>query len=89
MDTTCLDRIDMGFTQQFPLRKRNEEGGQQETVAPDLAVRLICPDCQDPVPNLVEEYASGDIVCRDCGLVLEDRVFDTRDEQWLVGSCVL
>ncbi|KAG8908181.1 transcription initiation factor IIB [Tulasnella sp. 403] len=28
---------------------------------PDLAVRLICPDCQDPVPNIREEFGSGDL----------------------------
>jgi len=29
---------------------------------------------------LVEEYSSGDLVCGDCGLVLGDRIIDTRSE---------
>jgi len=47
---------------------------------PDLAVRLICPDCKDPNPKIVEEFGSGDLVCGDCGLVLGDRIVDTRSE---------
>ncbi|KAH6905170.1 hypothetical protein BKA70DRAFT_1373242 [Coprinopsis sp. MPI-PUGE-AT-0042] len=42
---------------------------------PDLAVRLMCPDCKNPQPNLVEEYSSGDIVCGDCA---EDEVDPSR-----------
>ncbi len=47
---------------------------------PDLAVRLICPDCKDPNPKIVEEFESGDLVCGDCGLVLGDRIVDTRSK---------
>ncbi|KAH7103076.1 cyclin-like protein [Auriculariales sp. MPI-PUGE-AT-0066] len=46
----------------------------------DLAVRLICPDCQDPQPRIVEEFSSGDLVCGDCGLVLGDRITFANDE---------
>ncbi|KAJ2664346.1 transcription initiation factor IIB [Coemansia sp. RSA 1200] len=45
-----------------------------------FAVKLICKDCRSPVPNLVEDFASGDYVCGDCGLVLGDRIVDTRSE---------
>lgn len=31
-------------------------------------------------PNLVEEFSSGDMVCGSCGLVLGDRIIDTRSE---------
>ncbi|KAJ2059414.1 transcription initiation factor IIB [Coemansia sp. S146] len=44
-------------------------------------VALKCPYCRDEVPNLVEDFASGDCICGDCGLVL-DRVIDTQSE-WL------
>jgi len=47
---------------------------------PDLAIRLICPDCQNLVPNIREEFGSGDLVCGDCGLILGDRIVDTRSE---------
>ncbi|KAJ1954907.1 transcription initiation factor IIB [Linderina pennispora] len=45
-----------------------------------LNVTVICPDCRNPTPNIVEEFASGDLVCGDCGLVLGDRIIDTRSE---------
>ena len=41
---------------------------------------LICKDCREYPPNLVEEFAQGDIVCGSCGLVLSDRIIDTRSE---------
>ena len=47
---------------------------------PDLNVRLICKDCKTVPPNITEEFASGDLVCADCGLVLGDRIVDTRSE---------
>ncbi|KAJ2683732.1 transcription initiation factor IIB [Coemansia spiralis] len=45
-----------------------------------FSVRLMCRNCRDPVPNIVEDFASGDYVCGDCGLVLGDRIIDTRSE---------
>ncbi|TIA90838.1 hypothetical protein E3P99_01367 [Wallemia hederae] len=54
------------------------QGGQK--YGPDLSVKLICPECQIPNPNVVEEFSSGDLVCGDCGLVLGDKVVDTRSE---------
>ncbi|GAA5903376.1 transcription factor SUA7 [Sporobolomyces salmoneus] len=45
----------------------------------DLNVRLTCPDCKDDT-ELLEEYSSGDLVCGNCGLVLGDKVVDTRSE---------
>jgi len=68
----------MAYAQPFPLAAPQK--AQQATFAPDLAVRLICPDCRDPNPNIVEEFGSGDLVCGSCGLVLGDRVVDTRSE---------
>ena len=46
----------------------------------NLNDRLICPDCNNNPPNLVEEFSSGDMVCGDCGLVLGARIVDTRSE---------
>ncbi|CAG8579195.1 6128_t:CDS:2, partial [Racocetra fulgida] len=63
----------------FPrLQPAVEQGPKQ--ILPDLNIRLICPDCKNPVPNIIEEFASGDLVCGDCGLVLGDRIIDTRSE---------
>ncbi|EIW76348.1 transcription initiation factor IIB [Coniophora puteana RWD-64-598 SS2] len=67
------------FAQPFPLAQHTPKT-QQPIYGPDLAVRLICPDCRDPNPHIVEEFGSGDLVCGNCGLVLGDRVVDTRSE---------
>ncbi|KAJ3412504.1 transcription initiation factor IIB [Chytridiales sp. JEL 0842] len=53
-------------------------GPQRPTM--DLNFKLICKDCKNPVPNIVEEFAQGDLVCGDCGLVLGNRIVDTRSE---------
>lgn len=46
----------------------------------DLNNILICPDCKEYPPNLVEEFSSGDMVCDSCGLVVGERIIDTRSE---------
>jgi len=46
----------------------------------NLNIHLICPECQEVPPNLVEEFSSGDTVCASCGLVLSGRIVDTRSE---------
>jgi transcription initiation factor TFIIB len=72
--------IRMAFAQPFPLAAAAAQKIQQPAFGPDLAVRLICPECRDPNPNIVEEFGSGDLVCGSCGLVLGDRIVDTRSE---------
>lgn len=63
-------------------RYAHQRGDQEKEAqfAPNLNVHLICPDCQINPPNLAEEFDSGDIVCADCGMVLGDRIVDTRSE---------
>ena len=75
----------MAYSQPFPLAAPQTKSVQQPSFGPDLAVRLICPECRDPNPNIVEEFGSGDLVCGNCGLVLGDRIVDTRSE-WRVSS---
>lgn len=43
-------------------------------------MQMVCRDCKEFPPNLVEEFSSGDMVCGSCGLVLGDRIIDTRSE---------
>lgn len=52
----------------------------QEYIGPNLNVTLTCPECKIFPPDLVERFSEGDIVCGSCGLVLSDRVVDTRSE---------
>jgi len=47
---------------------------------PDLNIRLICKECRTQPPNIIERFSDGDLVCADCGLVLGDRIIDTRSE---------
>ncbi|KAH6914740.1 cyclin-like protein [Coprinopsis sp. MPI-PUGE-AT-0042] len=67
----------MAYSQPFPNAVAKPVA---PSYGPDLAVRLICPECRDPNPHIVEEFGSGDLVCGNCGLVLGDRVVDTRSE---------
>ena len=46
----------------------------------DITYRLMCTQCRNAHPNLVEEFSSGDLVCGDCGTVVGDRIIDTRSE---------
>ncbi|KAI9830406.1 MAG: transcription initiation factor IIB [Phylliscum demangeonii] len=46
----------------------------------NLNLTMTCPECKEFPPNLVEEFSSGDMVCGSCGLVLGDRIVDTRSE---------
>ncbi|KAF4619564.1 hypothetical protein D9613_004989 [Agrocybe pediades] len=70
----------MAYAKPFPLAAPQQKATAQPVFGPDLAVRLICPECRDPNPNIVEEFGSGDLVCGNCGLVLGDRIVDTRSE---------
>jgi transcription initiation factor TFIIB len=74
----------MAYSQPFPLAAPQHKVAKELFFGPDLAVRLICPDCRDPNPHIVEEFGSGDLVCGACGLVLGDRIVDTRSE-WRVS----
>jgi len=46
----------------------------------DLNNILMCRDCKEFPPNLIEEFSSGDMVCTTCGLVVGERIIDTRSE---------
>ncbi|KAK4641057.1 transcription initiation factor IIB [Podospora bellae-mahoneyi] len=46
----------------------------------DLNAILMCAECKEFPPNLIEEFSSGDMVCESCGLVLGERIIDTRSE---------
>ncbi|KAF2097281.1 cyclin-like protein [Rhizodiscina lignyota] len=46
----------------------------------NLNIHMVCPECQEVPPNIVESYTDGDVVCGSCGLVLSNRLVDTRSE---------
>lgn len=55
-------------------RERNGRRG------PNLNIVLTCPECKVYPPKVAERFSEGDIVCALCGLVLSDRLVDTRSE---------
>ncbi|KAF3797455.1 Succinate--hydroxymethylglutarate CoA-transferase [Colletotrichum gloeosporioides] len=59
----------------LPSDNENAEGFRD-----DLNMVVMCPDCKEYPPNLVEEFSSGDMVCGSCGLVVGERIIDTRSE---------
>lgn len=55
-------------------------GGEGGEYKDNLNNILSCPDCKEFPPNLTEEFSSGDMVCTSCGLVVGERIIDTRSE---------
>jgi transcription initiation factor TFIIB len=53
---------------------------KQEEWRENLNVKLICKDCREDPPDLVEDHASGDMICGSCGLVLQQRTIDQSSE---------
>lgn len=62
------------FAPPLPVEKGNMDWKE------NLNLTLICKECREDPPNLVEEFSSGDMVCGSCGLILGDRIVDTRSE---------
>lgn len=59
-----------------PVRQLPKEEEWRE----NLSVRLTCKDCRTDPPELYEDHASGDLICAECGLVLQERGIDTSSE---------
>lgn len=53
---------------------------KQDEYRDNLNVRLICKDCREDPPDLYEDHASGDLICANCGLVLQQRTIDQSSE---------
>ncbi|SCV05987.1 LANO_0H19592g1_1 [Lachancea nothofagi CBS 11611] len=47
---------------------------------PNLNIVVTCPECKVYPPKVAERFSEGDVVCALCGLVLSDRIVDTRSE---------
>lgn len=52
----------------------------RERRGPNLNIVLTCPECKVYPPKIVERFSEGDCVCALCGLVLSDKLVDTRSE---------
>lgn len=71
----AVDVLSPGEVRQESAPVKTEQEWEQ-----NLSIHLICPDCREDPPNLIEEFSSGDIVCTSCGVVLTSHVVDTRSE---------
>jgi transcription initiation factor TFIIB len=66
-----------GPVKMFPIM---EDASNQDPWKDNLSNILMCPDCKENPPNLIEEFSSGDMVCGSCGVVVGDRIIDSRSE---------
>lgn len=57
-----------------------DDASKQDPWKDNLNNILMCPDCKEDPPNLIEEFSSGDMVCGSCGVVVGDRIIDSRSE---------
>lgn len=48
--------------------------------APSYEMILICKECKEYPANIIEDGCTGDTICGSCGLVLGERMIDTRPE---------
>jgi len=46
----------------------------------NLNTHLICPDCQQNPPDLIEDNANADTICGNCGMVLSSRNISYESE---------
>jgi len=53
---------------------------QDEEWRENLNFKMICKECKEDPPELVEDHASGDMICGSCGLVLQERSIDQSSE---------
>lgn len=56
------------------------ESAQEQRYVQNLNRKMICPDCRDDPPQLIEDWAEGNVTCANCGLVLETHLVDQRSE---------
>lgn len=74
MATMVGQQLSPGQVIEEPI-KQQDLGWQQ-----NLSRRLICPDCRLDPPNIIEDWAEGNVLCAECGLVLETHLVDQRSE---------
>jgi len=52
----------------------------EDVPAENLNIRLICKECLEDPPNLIEDWKEGTMVCASCGLVLMTDMIDYKSE---------
>jgi transcription initiation factor TFIIB len=53
---------------------------EESTYEENLNIRLICKECREDPPQLIEDWKEGTMVCASCGLVLMSDMIDYRSE---------
>jgi len=56
---------------QFFRFARNVDGSVR--MIPGKSQKLPAPTCRNPVPRRAENYDGGELVCKDCGAIAQNR----------------
>ena len=55
-------------------------GAENQSWRDDFNTHLICPDCRQIPPDLIEDSSAADTICGNCGLVLSQRNISYESE---------
>lgn len=72
-----LDIAKGGMTTGRPTKARGDDVDRSQRPTKSLE-EASCPDCGSP--SLITDYKHGEVVCKKCGLVLEEEIFDFGPE---------
>jgi len=59
-------------------KEKNKSNGTSKNVIIEKEEELVCPICNSK--NIIKDYERAEIVCADCGCVLQQNLFDTGPE---------
>lgn len=65
---------------EIPTDVTDPSTAQEEGWTENNTRKVMCPDCAEDPPNVIEDWAEGNVVCASCGLVLETHLVDQRSE---------
>lgn len=71
------------LTRQATPDEEGERGSSEHSQDPSRPDKLVCPECGSDA--IVEDPATGELVCGECGLVIESRPMD-RGPEWRAYS---
>ena len=69
------------FSCSFPTERTHSRGEGSSISHRDKTIMLVCSNCLDPVPEIREDYSSGNLVCGTCMFVLGSSINATGSER--------
>jgi transcription initiation factor TFIIB len=70
----------MEFSSQQTQQQQSGTSSVPDYIRKQINYHIKCPACRNDPPNIVEDFANGDMICADCGIVVGDRIIDFRSE---------